>query len=250
MNRALLSMIVFGLACSACPGDVDVENRTFPCRAAGDCVEGFECHPTRYVCVVAGSVGDAGLIVQNIIDGGVDAGTMRSGLGGACNRSEDCSEGTCADGVCCSTACDGECRRCDMIPGTCTLVQDGEDPDSECTTQQIECSSFTFGTEGSSCYANAAQVATRGVCGPSGVCRPVGCAARGAMISQCENLGCLSATACPRGAPVTAYDEPSELCTSGPAATCALMSGDSGCCSLLGACCANATCTPDQQACE
>lgn len=56
MRRVLLVAL---LALSACPSGVEVEDQTFPCRAAGDCVEGYECHPTRFVCVVAGSVSAA-----------------------------------------------------------------------------------------------------------------------------------------------------------------------------------------------
>ncbi len=35
------------------------ENELFPCREPADCADGFECDPSRFVCVPAGSV-DAG----------------------------------------------------------------------------------------------------------------------------------------------------------------------------------------------
>jgi hypothetical protein len=64
MRRALL--ISLGLLLGACLADYDVEGMTFPCRAPDDCVEGYECHPMKYVCVKTGTsstaVGlDAGL---------------------------------------------------------------------------------------------------------------------------------------------------------------------------------------------
>ncbi len=58
----LLGLLVTG---SACLEDMQLEEQTFPCRAAEDCVDGFECHAQRFVCV-AGAGLDAGQ---------VDAGT-------------------------------------------------------------------------------------------------------------------------------------------------------------------------------
>ena len=54
MRRAILIMPLL-LLLSACLDDYDVEGMTFPCRAPEDCVEEFECHPTRWVCVPAGT---------------------------------------------------------------------------------------------------------------------------------------------------------------------------------------------------
>jgi hypothetical protein len=53
MRLAILIMLL--LLLSACLDDYDVEGMTFPCRAPEDCVEDFECHPTRFVCVRAGT---------------------------------------------------------------------------------------------------------------------------------------------------------------------------------------------------
>ena len=51
---------------------------------------------------------------------------------------------TCADGVCCTSRCDGLCERCDLeqassgigqepwITGNCTPIEAGQDPDGEC----------------------------------------------------------------------------------------------------------------------
>lgn len=47
------------LALAGCPGDFDVDRETFPCRSPEDCVEGYECHPSRFVCVRSGA-GDGG----------------------------------------------------------------------------------------------------------------------------------------------------------------------------------------------
>jgi hypothetical protein len=55
MRRAILIVPLLLLLLSACLDDYDVEGMTFPCRAAEDCVEDYECHPTRWVCVRAGT---------------------------------------------------------------------------------------------------------------------------------------------------------------------------------------------------
>ena len=51
----LLPLLLLLFLLGACLDDYDVEGMTYPCRAAEDCVEDFECHPTRWVCVRAGT---------------------------------------------------------------------------------------------------------------------------------------------------------------------------------------------------
>lgn len=43
----------------------------------------------------------------------------------SCSTDSDCSTGHCADGVCCNTACDGQCEACDLPSsrGTCVPVR-------------------------------------------------------------------------------------------------------------------------------
>jgi hypothetical protein len=55
--------------------------------------------------------------------------------GEACAATAECAGGTCADGVCCTTACDGVCESC-ALPGkagVCTAIADGTDPYAECS---------------------------------------------------------------------------------------------------------------------
>lgn len=59
--------------------------------------------------------------------------------GGECSIADQCTSGNCnaEDGVCCDTSCESTCRACredktGVPSGTCTIVQDGFDPDEEC----------------------------------------------------------------------------------------------------------------------
>lgn len=62
MTRRLLIVLLLGAA--ACLEDPELDDRPFPCRAPEDCVEGFSCHPERWVCVPEGdaSAPDAGFV--------------------------------------------------------------------------------------------------------------------------------------------------------------------------------------------
>ncbi|MGE3674786.1 MAG: MYXO-CTERM sorting domain-containing protein, partial [Polyangiaceae bacterium] len=54
--------------------------------------------------------------------GGVCVGKRANGA--ACTTNAGCSSDSCVDGVCCDTACNGQCEACDVVGqvGTCTLV--------------------------------------------------------------------------------------------------------------------------------
>ena len=70
-------------------------------------------------------------------EGGADGGGK--GTGQACAAAPECSSGSCVDGVCCETACGGDCEKCNLpsAPGKCLPVPDGEDPDNECPTDPL-----------------------------------------------------------------------------------------------------------------
>jgi hypothetical protein len=57
-------------------------------------------------------------------------------LGQSCASDDECASGSCADGVCCATACDGECEACNLPGqvGSCSPHASGSDPDGECAT--------------------------------------------------------------------------------------------------------------------
>lgn len=58
----------------------------------------------------------------------------KKGVAGSCSADYECKNGTCVDGVCCSSPCDGLCQRCDLAQyvGVCHMLFSGQDPDEEC----------------------------------------------------------------------------------------------------------------------
>jgi hypothetical protein len=69
-----------------------------------------------------GSPPDAGM------DAPVDAG--KKPLGAPCGAGTECGSGSCADGVCCQSACTGVCEACNLplATGVCTSIPNGGDP--------------------------------------------------------------------------------------------------------------------------
>lgn len=75
------------------------------------------------------------------VDAGTDGGsdTALAANGDACSAASECMSGFCVDDVCCATACDGVCERCDETGrGGCTPVVAGTDPHSECGVVSCE----------------------------------------------------------------------------------------------------------------
>lgn len=101
------------------------------------------------------------------------------GPGNPCTVTNECQAGlTCAQGVCCQTACDGICNRCDTSGnGTCTPVPNGQDPFSACNGfpagQGCEDNYFSGfgGANNDICYRKQPLTAAAHVCNGTGQCR-------------------------------------------------------------------------------
>jgi hypothetical protein len=75
-----------------------------------------------------------------MLDAGSDGAIDAPGAGGAvikplalgCAAGSECASGFCVDGVCCDTACDGQCSTCNVTgnPGYCMLQIVGDDTTS------------------------------------------------------------------------------------------------------------------------
>lgn len=139
------------LSPSACDGaGVCKASNGQPCTNSDDCVSG---HCVDAVCcesscdapcrTCADALGTCNIFV---VKGEADtnsapacdwpracdgAGGCKKVVGRPCGDGTDCLTGFCVDGVCCESACDGLCEKCDGS-GTCVAVADGEDPGNEC----------------------------------------------------------------------------------------------------------------------
>lgn len=248
MRAALV--LAAALAASGCLDDWQLEDKSFACREPADCVDGWFCHPTRFVCVVAGTstVTDGAIFFTTDAGPILDAATGTALIGEACGIDRGCAEGQCVDGVCCSTPCDELCSRCDLQPGTCTPAAEGTDPDGDCGGE-VECAAFVYGLRGSACHAHA-EAQGQGTCDGQGSCTLRGCEAAGpgVVLVQCGNPECLREAACPQNARISDWNEPGELCAAGQA--CGGANGLSGCCSPSGLCCPTPACTETDPLCQ
>ena len=132
--------------------------------------------------------------------------------GGMCGRNQDCTDGlTCADGVCCDTACNGTCQACNLpgSVGRCSAVPVSNDPDSECGG--FSCAAYfdSFDALGR-CYGKRDVDDTRAACNGGGACISAAtlCPAMlpGAVRIDCDDR-CQSPT------PATCVDTTAGRCT-------------------------------------
>lgn len=115
------------------------------CGGAGECGSGFcadgvccdaGCMGTCVACNLAGMVGACSNVPEGQDPGGECGGSTPncSGMGtcgipngSACTNNNQCVSTFCADGVCCNSACGGDCQACNLAgtTGTCSNVMDG-----------------------------------------------------------------------------------------------------------------------------
>lgn len=107
--------------------------------------------------------------------------------GGTCSATGQCVSGlTCVDGVCCNSACSGQCQACDVNPGTCTTVPSGQPHGDRpaCGSDGTLCAGSCNGTVTTSCFYPGASTeciaascadgveTLRSVCNAAGRCNP------------------------------------------------------------------------------
>jgi hypothetical protein len=112
------------------------------CNGFGTCIAGGTTDCTPYVCNgITGSCGsnctnDAGCATGNYCSANVCISKKANGV--LCAAGNQCNSGSCTDGVCCNTACAGQCQACTAVKkgsgldGTCGNIAAGADPDNEC----------------------------------------------------------------------------------------------------------------------
>jgi hypothetical protein len=150
-----------------------------------------------------------------------DAGPAKTSNGKACAADSDCQSGSCADGVCCSTACRNTCFSCKLsgFEGMCLPVPAGQDPEEECTQTAAStcgndgwcdgmggCRKHPAGFECAPAACNGMSETLPRTCDGAGTCQPAvtrpcvaGCAANSCPTPCSAQNPCASGTFCDAG---------------------------------------------------
>ncbi|MDQ3036020.1 MAG: MYXO-CTERM sorting domain-containing protein, partial [Myxococcota bacterium] len=170
----------------ACPAEMTQVCAPFLCGDAGcdgDCATDDDCD--------AGAFCAAGVCSAQLDDGGV------------CDRERQCGSGECVDGVCCESACDGQCEACDVAgsEGVCSVVTGApHGARAACASDGSDCGGACDGTERAACsYPDATAscgdaTCAEGMATAAGACDAAGsCDAGGS--TECSPFAC-GDTAC------------------------------------------------------
>jgi hypothetical protein len=154
------------------------------CNGAGMCVtpSAIACAP--YVCNGTTACFTACSSMAQCAAGNACTGGScgKKPNGSPCTAVGDCQSNFCVDGVCCESACTGQCEACDIGAGTCAVVTSGQ-PHG----MRTACA-------GSGACAGSCTGGSRTACGyPTVPCRGQSCA--GSALTQAAS--CNGAGACP-----------------------------------------------------
>jgi uncharacterized repeat protein (TIGR01451 family) len=156
------------------------------CNGTGACppVQTQACDP--YVCGATACQGNCTQDSECAADAYCSAGvcTPKQDNGGVCGAANQCKSGTCVDGVCCNTACDGQCEACDVTGsvGTCVAVSgaphgnrpacasDGTACGGTCAGDRQACSYPGASTQCRAASCNAGLSVEQAFCGGAGAC--------------------------------------------------------------------------------
>jgi hypothetical protein len=175
---------------TVCAGEHCENNKYTPeatCNATGTCVapDAISCVP--YACngtkCFGSCAADANCSPGNVCNGN-SCGLKPNGA--FCSAGAECMSNTCAQGVCCATACATACRSCALTGtmGACTNVQaNSPDPSQICVDKPGTCDTngrcaagacqrYAQGTPcgGASCPANSTTLTPAAACDGAGAC--------------------------------------------------------------------------------
>jgi len=167
---------------SGCAGQTSAECGPYP---SINCGGGMDQPSNQDALCSTMCTGDAQCDVSAHCTGGVCVPDQ--GPGGFCNTTPECGGALqCVDNVCCTSACNGGCQRCDISGnGTCLPVADGQDPDSECGI--VSCAGHFAGWQGDTCRRKADA---NGSCGGDNACRTVAEACTAQTATQATSTVC------------------------------------------------------------
>jgi hypothetical protein len=238
------------------------------CTGKGSCAltKTVDCDP--YACSGTACAGNCTADAQCAKDAYCQTGkcTPKGKAAAVCTTDKQCGSGHCADGVCCDTACTGQCEACNNVPGadagTCSPVTGaplGEK--TACAANDAACGGTCDGKNRLTCNYPA----------QGAVCRDGACTdGKATVTGYCDGHGACPATqivTCAKGCEGTvcsgdecALDsdckDPGKYCAAGactpkaaPGAACSSASGcQSGFCTD-GVCCDSA-CLGQCEACD
>ncbi len=123
---------------------------------------------------IGGAAGGAGNAPGETELPAADAGSSDKPLAEGCAANSECASGFCVDGVCCNTACDGQCFNCNQAGtvGYCTPQTGGDDLNAAipCTSPRT-CGVLSTALTVGGCRLEDAQA-----CRSSGDCASLNCA--------------------------------------------------------------------------
>ncbi len=235
------------------------------CDGAGSCPPASTQSCGSFACAATACNATCSTDAQCAAGSWCSSGTCvpQESPGGSCSAANQCASGNCVDGVCCDTACGGQCEACNLAGavGTCTPVAgapQGSRP--ACASDDSSCGGTCDGSSRTACaYPGTATECRAGSCSggtatlsatcagtgacPAPVTQPCGAYACGAVacLGNCSTDGdCASGSWCSGGVCV-AQKPGGGSC--GAADQCA-----SGSCAD-GVCC-DAACTGACEACD
>lgn len=132
------SNVTSGTVCAAASCTGSTFTAASVCNGAGSCVAGSTTNCSPYTCNAGGTACLTGCTSSTQCASGFYCNgstcVPKKAAGAACSAAQECLSGNCVDGVCCNTACNSVCQRCNIAGslGTCTNIPAGTDPDNEC----------------------------------------------------------------------------------------------------------------------
>jgi hypothetical protein len=238
-----LTPVCLAGACVACAGNSDCTEPTAPtcnpathvcvacaCGACGSCATGA-CLPLAQGAAGCGYLVCDGTSVNCpttcakdsdcTSDTACAAGacTPKKIIGASCTAASQCTSGFCSDGVCCDSACSGQCAAC-SASGHCASVTGapvGARP--ACTSDGSSCSGICNGNSATTCAYPASEIYCRGPSCANGLeTRAATCASTGKCPpmtqSTCGRYVC-GATACKTSCLSDADCSEGNLCRAG-----------------------------------
>jgi hypothetical protein len=192
-----------GTVCSPDTCSMEKATPASTCDGGGQCVAKavLQCSPYKCNGSKCGNVctDDSQCVAPNTC---VNGSCGPKPIGAICTGAIQCQSGFCAQGVCCTTACEGvQCKSCNLAnsKGTCSLVgADVPDPAGKCTNSNTTC-----GTSGKCNADGSCKVTSAGIqCGapvcssnslsviPAATCNGLGACSTPAATMCTNNLTC------------------------------------------------------------